>query len=74
MHTMCMLQKIILMCLVPGAEEDKKRDNVTSNYPCLSEREHHTPFKVTEQRCINTKGIHMMKLLNMSNTHVTECY
>ena len=37
--------EIILMCLVPGAEEDKKHDNVTLNYPCLSEREHHTPFK-----------------------------
>ena len=37
--------EMILICLVPGAEKDKKHDNVTLNYPCLSEREHHTLFK-----------------------------
>ena len=37
--------KMILMCSMPGAEEDKKHNNVMSNHPCLSEREHHTPFK-----------------------------
>ena len=36
--------EIILMCLASGAEEDKKHDNVTLNYPCSYEREHHTPF------------------------------
>ena len=45
--------KMILMCSAPGAEEDKKHDDVTSNYPCLSEREHHTPFKFTEQKYNN---------------------
>ena len=25
--------EIILMCSAPGAKEDKKHDNVTSNYP-----------------------------------------
>ena len=33
------------MCSASGLEEDKKHDDVTSNYPCLSEKEHHTPFK-----------------------------
>ena len=29
---------MILLCSAPGAEEDKKHDNGTSSYPCLSER------------------------------------
>ena len=30
--------KMILLCLAPGAEEDKKHNHVTSSYLCLSER------------------------------------
>ena len=30
--------KMVLLCLAPGTEEDKKHNNATSSYPCLSER------------------------------------
>ena len=45
--------KMILLHSAPGAEEDKKHNDVTSSHPCLSERKHSTPFKVTEQKYTN---------------------
>ena len=44
---------MILLCSVPGAEEDKKHDDGTSSYLAHLKEKHNTPFKVTEQKFTN---------------------
>ena len=44
--------KMILLHLAPGAEEDKKHNDATSSYPCLSERRNTVHHLRSQKRSI----------------------